>query len=348
MYNTASAQPQQSKWYFGNYAALDFMTNPPTPLPSSAMISSHSSASQADAAGNLLFYTNGITVYNSSHVVMANGTGLLGIGSPFQSCLIVQKPGAANLHYIFTVVGNGWPGGLNYSVVDMSLAAGLGSVTAKNYSLFTAPVDEKITGTLHCNGTDYWIVIHENNSNIFRSYLLTASGVTTVAVVSSVGPGNASFANFMKISPSGNKLAATERKLGNTVHDMSLYDFDNTSGVVSNYQSVYSGFHPVQGNGLDFSPNGSKLYGTDYTFVGNIPGSIHQWDLCAGTPTAVAASHYSVATPPQGMSMQLAINGKIYISQLGNAPFGYNSIGVINNPNSSGAACNYVASGQTL
>lgn len=153
------ALPQQSKWYFGGQAGLDFMTNPPTVLTNGAMWTNFGCASQADAAGNLLFYTDGITVYSASHLVMANGTGLFGIGSPRQPCLVIQQPGAANLHYIFTVTGNAWPGGLNYSIVDMSLAAGQGSVTVKNASLYAQPIVEEISGTLHCNGSDYWIVV---------------------------------------------------------------------------------------------------------------------------------------------------------------------------------------------
>lgn len=339
------AQLQQAKWYFGGQAALDFMSNPPTPLLNSAMNSNYGCASTADAAGNLLFYTDGLTVYNAAHLVMANGTGLLGIGSPVQPCLIVQQPGSSNLHYIFTVVGNGNPGGLNYSIVDMSLAAGLGSVIVTNASLYAPAVDEKISGTTHCNGTDIWIVVHENFSSNFRSYLLTASGINTTAVVSKVGPISTNFATMMKISPSGNKLATVNRPPpGTQPQDMELYDFDNTSGLLSNYQSLYTGLQIVTASGLEFSPDGSKLYCGERTF-GNIT-YIYQWNLCAGSLPAIISSHYSVSTTPVLGAFQLALNGKIYIAEA--IITGTNTLGVINTPNNSGALCNYVPFSQTL
>lgn len=115
------AQNENTKWYFGNHAALDFMTNPPTILNNSAMNQFASSASIADTAGNLLFYTDGVTVWNKQHTIMANGTGLFGNTASAQSALIIKQPGNTNLYYIFTkdiVIGQLYTKGLNYSIVD--------------------------------------------------------------------------------------------------------------------------------------------------------------------------------------------------------------------------------------
>lgn len=48
-------------------------------------------------------YTNGITVYNKQHQVMANGTGLLGNNTPPQFSVIIKQRGNQNLCYIFKV-----------------------------------------------------------------------------------------------------------------------------------------------------------------------------------------------------------------------------------------------------
>src|SRR5258706_5132995 len=80
------SQNETAKWYFGGNAGLDFMTSPPTILTNGAL-SADGCSGISDGAGNLLFYTNGATVWNKSHVVMANGTGLFG-GNNFQSALI--------------------------------------------------------------------------------------------------------------------------------------------------------------------------------------------------------------------------------------------------------------------
>ncbi|MCC6371140.1 MAG: hypothetical protein IT236_09060, partial [Bacteroidia bacterium] len=63
-------QNQTQKWYFGVNAGLNFATNPPSVLTNGSVIAYEGSASISDAAGNILFYTNGNIIYNKNHVVM--------------------------------------------------------------------------------------------------------------------------------------------------------------------------------------------------------------------------------------------------------------------------------------
>ena len=65
------AQNETKKWFFGNGAGIDFSTTPPTTLTTGQITTTNGCASMADASGNLLFYTNGITVWNQTHAVMA-------------------------------------------------------------------------------------------------------------------------------------------------------------------------------------------------------------------------------------------------------------------------------------
>ncbi len=99
------SQNQTSKWYFGSYAGLDFLTNPPTILLNSVINIPEGCATTSDVSGNLLFYTNGETIYNSSHNVMANGSALNGSCTPTQSSIILKQPGNNPNYYIFTVQG---------------------------------------------------------------------------------------------------------------------------------------------------------------------------------------------------------------------------------------------------
>src|SRR6185436_19255744 len=88
----AFSQNENKKWYFGNHAGLDFSTTPPTILTGS-MYSPEGCSSIADAAGNLLFYTDGIQVWTSTHAIMAGpGGNLHGNPSSCQSGVIVQNP----------------------------------------------------------------------------------------------------------------------------------------------------------------------------------------------------------------------------------------------------------------
>jgi len=142
VHGTSIAQPGQARfWYFGTQAGLDFGTNPPTPLTNGALTAFEGCASISDINGNLQFYTNGNQVWDRTHQVMPNGTGLNGDGLATQATIIVPAPANTALYYLFTVDTNGGPRGLCYSVVDMNLNNGFGEVTSKN-NLLATPVTE--------------------------------------------------------------------------------------------------------------------------------------------------------------------------------------------------------------
>jgi PKD repeat protein len=336
---SARSQNQTSKWYFGSQAGLDFM-GAPTVLTNGMCNPWEGCASIANGAGTLLFYTDGITIWNSTHAVMANGSGLFGNSSSTQSGVIVKQPGNANIYYVFTVDAQGGANGLCYSIVNMSLAGGLGSVTVKNSLLYT-PSSEKITSVRACNGTDIWVVTHDWNSNNFRSYLLTAGGLGA-AVLSAVGPvhtGNSGNAiGSMKASANGRKLCLCMQYAPfDTFH---LCDFNNATGAVSNLIDLGTGLY-VWPYGIEFSQDGTKLYGGKY---GGGVYSITQWNACAGGSVAILASAFTVSTNLVAMPFyfQMAPNGKIYVCR-----YQQSVDGVINSPNSAGAGCNYVDLGQS-
>ena len=92
LFSKAYSQKENYQWYFGNKAALNFATNPPGILNNSAMLAAEGCASVADSAGNLLFYTNGVNIWNKQHQIMANGNALYS-GNPdaSQSSIIIQN-----------------------------------------------------------------------------------------------------------------------------------------------------------------------------------------------------------------------------------------------------------------
>jgi hypothetical protein len=65
------AQQENSQWRFSTNCGLSFTTNPPTQVGSSISGGGGTSSSIADAAGNLLFYTNGTDVRNRLNQNMA-------------------------------------------------------------------------------------------------------------------------------------------------------------------------------------------------------------------------------------------------------------------------------------
>jgi hypothetical protein len=338
----SSSQNEAANWYTGGNTlctGLNFLTSPPGLLNNGYTGVGGSGASISDANGVLLFYTDGITVVNSQHQVMANGANLNG-GSVGQSALIIKKPGSSSLYFIFTLTSQ--VASLYYSIVDMTMAAGLGSVTVKNI-LIADSCMMKFTATKHCNGLDYWVVTHDLYSNSFRSFLLSSLGLNSIPMSSAVGstftPPCSQFQ--MKISPNGKKLGASYG--ASIFSSFELYDFDNYTGIVSNLVQLAG----LQGScGCEFSQDGSKFYGTRPNGGSNL-AALYQWDLCS---TNISATQYvcSVNTGTYFNKMQLAADGKIYVEQrpvTGTIP---PVLGVINNPNVAGAGCNFVPAGQVL
>ena len=337
-----SAQKEANIWYFGEYAGLDFNNGEPVALTNSAMNQQEGCSSIADSLGNLLFYTNGISVWNKNHEIMPNGFGLLGHQSSTQSAIIVKKPGYNKLYYIFTTdaAHNNLINGFNYSIVDMNLEAGLGNVLSKNILLFN-PVAEKVTAVWHENQQDVWVITHEWNSAKFRAYLLTETGLNTIEngvpgypKISSVGSsyGNSIWnaIGFLKASRKGNKI-------GVSIHNSKFeyFDFDKNSGVLSNPVSITDPID-IRQYGVEFSPDESKLYVGKATF----PCYIYQYDLTQKTEKAINRSAYLVASSIDTFDyscLQLGPDSKIYVA-LSNKPH----LSVINNPNESGSLCNYV------
>jgi len=336
------AQNENNIWYFGNHAGLDFSTNPPTTLTNSAMYSSEGCSTVSDAIGNLLFYTDGITVWNKSHLMMQNGNGLMGHPSAAQSGLVVKQPGNPNLFYIFTVDVAGGTNGLRYSVIDMNLAAGMGSVTVKNTLLYT-PCTEKLTAVKSSNGLDFWIVTHEWGSANFRSYKLNSTGVNTVCAISNAGTmhGGNNIQNAvgcMKISPNGQKLGLA---ISNMPYNLvELFDFNNFNGVVSNQLTLTTNGFVY---GVEFSSNSSKFYATQIN-MGWAP-CLKQWDLSNNNNASIANSvqDFYGNQFTQNYGMQLAPNGKIYI-----ASYNSHSLSVIHHPDLPGAACGFSLFAQPL
>ena len=365
------SQNQNNQWYFGYGAALNFNTNPPTALSVSSMSTFYGSSSISDNAGNLLFYTNGATVWNQSHSIMGNGTGIFGFEWAGSGSIILKKPGSSNLFYLFTVqsptigINFNLGPGFNYSVIDMNLASGQGSVAVKNASVYPLPCEGKITATKHCNGTDYWVLIKEYNygSNVFnfRAYQFSATGINTLAVVSTFSnhPSASNGFGEMNIARDGKKLAYCTGTydglfINNNIPLIEVFDFDNSTGIVSNslalQYAVPNYTNGTYGYGVEFSPDCTKLFGCSYSAGAINNCKLLQWDLCAGSNNNIVSSQAAIYTSTiinlSFGNMQLAPNGKIYCSQL--IGTNTNSICVINSPNVYGLGCNYVPYSQSI
>lgn len=339
------AQKQANWWYFGANAGLDFTSGSPVAVTNGQLNTTEGCATISDCDGNLLFYTDGGRVYNRNHTQMPNGFGLLGSISSTQSSIVVPTPGSTTLFYIFTASDHG-TGGLNgicYSIVDMSLAGGLGDVTTKNTNLY-APASEKVTAVPHANGTDYWVVTMEVTSNTYRTFLVTAGGVTPgpTTSVGYVTANTAQSLGYLKSSHDFKKLAMAFESGGRS----QIVDFDNATGVLSNPIDIppqaFDNFippNPYGSYGVEFSPDDSRLY-----IAYGTSRKIYQFDISSGVAATIIASSTLIGTATAELgALQLAPDGKIYAATVGT-----NSLDVINNPNALGLACNFAQNGVSL
>ncbi len=340
------AQPQASKWLIDKNVCLDFNGgSPPKVLLEGQMRTLEGTSSISDEKGNLLFYTDGVSVWNRNHQLMPNGKGLKGHFSSTQSALIVPKPGDKSIYYLFTTDEAGYVDlpndGACYSVVSMCLEGGLGDVIpATKNTLLLQPATEKLTATRHQNGTDYWVLIHEQGSSRFLAYLVTNQGVSKQPVVSEAGlpldPTNYDPVTLgigeMKLSPDGKRVGVCT----SSWHDdtVQLFDFDNATGKVS--QPVLLSPHGPYAVGpysLEFSPDSKRLYVTS--------GLMWMQFNLRGTPEEMIQSRQQrdIYKPLGFAGIQIAPDDKIYVaSYLFSRDTSY-IMSVIHNPNASFDEC---------
>ena len=362
---SVQAQREMDNWIFSRYAFLNFGTGNPVQNPPVALDAAEGSAVMSDQNGNLLFYTDGQTVWTSTHAVMTNGTGLQGHFSGAQNSLIIPMPGSTSQYYVFTNGHHNDNNGIRYSIVDMSQSGGAGAVTAtKNVLLLAGPTTEKLAAIRHCNGVDFWVLTRGWNNTQFIAWLVTSSGISSTPVISNSpfdlstlsstsGVGNVARIGYMKSSPTGTKVAVFHA-WSNIIE---LAEFNPWTGQFSNIQILdalpsYLPKFPVPTGYImpytgEFSPNGRYLYTLVNYYVptlGARPSSLlYQFDVSNMTPAAIEASRFrldSLQSLEQiyngAGAIQIANNGRLYVGYSWHA-----ALSVINNPNNAGTACGY-------
>ena len=258
------AQKETSHWYYSSYlnfreVETDFNSKPPTTTlirPTRNTETNYTSIS--DTAGELLFYTEGSTVYNRNNAVMDNGGGLG--RDPFlypQNTLASPWPENDSLYYIFSIDEGNFD--LELAIVNMRANAGLGRVISKN--LRVQDSSSIIAATFHQNQRDIWLITHDMNNDTFKIYAITSAGLSTSPLSQNIGSIDHSRLNtegmYMKVSHDGKHLALA------SFTSLEIYEFDNRTGRLSNpilITRAPSGGSDYYFFGMEFSPNNRFLY----------------------------------------------------------------------------------------
>lgn len=312
-------------WYFGDRAGIDFNPEQPVAIPDSSVMNAPAGASAiSDRNGQILFYTDGATVWNKEHEIMLNGTAIGGNPNSTQSALVVPFPGDATKYYVFTtdLVHGDQTYDLRYSMVDIMADETRGAVElASKASLLFSKSTEKITAVE--KGDTTWLLMHELGNNTFRAYPISAGGIG-VPVLSSEGSdhtsgsaGNAK--GYLKFSTDGSRIAAAVQGPPSFVE---LFNFDDSTGTISDPLKI--DFNGEEAYGIEFSPDNRKLY-----IATN--ASLYQYHISDTlTNEEVLASKKKIEVNASSAlgALQLGPNGQIYLAQ-----DGADKVLVINGPN---------------
>lgn len=395
------AQSINDKWFCFTNTVIDFssgtpvLANPPNsqdpspPLTTTAFPGNYpgeymgAQTAVCDTNGNLLFFVkilragnggllgnvypswskvfdkNGYSLPHSDLNVEWGGAG----GDRRVQPLIVPHPGNPNQYFVFYSIN----GGLEYSVVDMSLNNGLGAVVPSQKDILLSPWGTingvQFMSVAGCRGI--WLIARSASYDRYFSYLIDNSGVHAEPTVSDVGL--LSVRDYLEggrlvASPDGRHLAIA------TKQGIELYDFEKCSGKISHPRLIDSA---AAFFGLCYSPDGSRLYASQ---VDPLPyydaGQVYQFDMLQSSTQAITASKTLVlASSIQACfnplipcycdtmssllgDLKLGPDGKIYMSNniavcgqsIPVSPFttvyNHHALHVIHNPNALGLACN--------
>ncbi len=259
--------PDQSNniWYFGDGAGLNFNPDPndvnaPTPRPIEQRHPQNIPAGTttiSDQAGEVLFFTDGQSVWDLNGNLMENGDDIGGDNTSSQSVIAVPVPQEQTLFYLFTTQATaGGTNSVSFSLVDIKAEnqTGVGNVVTKDNFLFSPSTEQSAALS---SGDTTWVMFHELGNNTFRAYPVSSQGIGQ-PVLSSVGSNHGfnSGVGAMKFSPDGTKLAVTISEGG--CNKVEIFEFDQQTGELSEYARIDLG---CDGDvyGLEFSQDSDRV-----------------------------------------------------------------------------------------
>lgn len=314
-----------AKWYFGGNAGLDFSNSPPSPITDGKLNTPEGTSSISNTKGQLLFYSDGITIWNKNGDVMPCFTGtcvpMKGSPNSTQSVLIVPQPTCKGCEYLYNVFTTSDINGdklLTVSVVDMRRNNGLGAIIEQNTTL-QQPTTERIASVRNDRDSTYWVVSHDYGTNKFRIFHATEGGLVEVSAPE-LGMSHDSLnkaEGYMKFSSPDS--TSGQRKLavvipGPARNYVELFSFNDSTGTLTYDKTMDLGPAPPIAYGIEFSPSGEKMY-ISFQGENGTKSYLKQYDLTLPdsllTETAITID--SSSTQKYG-ALQFAPDGRIYMA----------------------------------
>jgi len=289
------------------------------------------SVSMSDSAGNLLFYSNGMRIFNKAHTLMENGDYLnngevasdpqwatWGYPVYFSTLCLPEGGGRYYLFHCRRKLDCAPSEGSDilYTVIDMNANDGLGKVVEKNEYLKGC---EKagwcsISSTRHANGQDWWVLASKQDHNRYYRIRLSPDGITDTITMTIDGENGYWHSGQSIFSPDGSKYI--DCRNGRSVR---VYEFDRCLGTLGTYQEIPAKSDAGFGLGLGAacSPNSRFLYLTSSTEL--VQAELSSADIPASVDTiAVFDGFYDddIYHNAYFGLMQLMPNGIVYSAAL--------------------------------
>ena len=310
----------------------------------------------SDSSGRLTFYSNGISIRDTTHNIMLNGDtinpGLFWEqyknssypNGPF--CFALPSPEKNNQYFFFhmaaDITNTAITSPFYYSIIDMDGNNGKGHVTQKNHILlphnndYIDPVAVK-----HGNGRDWWVITGEVQKPILYTFLLDPDGVhgpfTTIMPYQFSGT---DYQSVNDISPDGSKYVRAAGRLG-----LYIYDFDRCNGSFNNLKAIPFADQNFLCFATVFAPDSKHLYLSSFQTVMGIDVSAP--DIIASLDTLAYFDGKASPQPPLVTGFfnpNLGPDGKIYYATTN----GTLSMHVIHNPDLPGQAADVEQHGLAL
>ncbi len=315
---------QNAQWYFDSYVTLDFRSGIAELGDYSAMDAHSSESGICDEDGNILFYTDGDKIWNSSHEIIDE------LNQNVED--IVYRGTIAlkfdNNHYaVVTLCNNGH--------LYSRLLDGQGNIISTSVSEYSGNLFFSGLTAIPCTTGGFWLVsvIETNMGFDIVSLKITLEGTSFSYELGDVLPtANVTDNNrrpvAIKASPDGKYIVCA------TDGGMKIYYFNATHG---NFDSIgCDAGYGNKGASVAFSPSGRFMY---LTFLES-GVRIFQYDMESDFSCNCNGLNYNVvfSRPNEGeysnctLYLQEGPDGRIYFSKDGDAFSLSRTIGVIMEP----------------
>jgi gliding motility-associated-like protein len=336
-----------TKWYFGNNAGISFPQGGGQPqIETDGQVNTKEGAAYVnDSRGNLLFYTDGRFIYDRQGRPIQSPKDtqvpLAGSETSTQSATIVPVPscqGCQSVYYVFTTTEINGNRTLSYSIVDMRKNKGQGAIVKKNTPLQVGTT-ERLKTVLNPSDSSFWVISHDYGNNAFRLYRVTKSGLTEPKIIR-VGAPHDSLAKgkgYLQVSPDGRRLAVAIP--GGAKNIIQVFNFNDSTGNISQPITLDLGPVPPSLYGIEFSPNGEKLYATVRgDSAQGIESRLFQFDITKTDSLSIQRTKVTLDSSKTTMfgALQLGPDDRIYMANENR-----NFLSIIEKPNFSKDSVSY-------